>query len=250
MTTTPPAPPAPLLLPGQAAAVPGPCDMTGMYVVHHAFRRDVARFAEAARRTPCEAGATWVATTRRWALFARELHQHHAKEDAAIWPLLLERVDTTGRQVLEAMEAEHERIDPLLADVADDLRLLARGTAGSAVRERLVATLDELAQLLDQHLAHEETTAIALIQQHLTADEWAHLEATALRGTPSPRRLMLMLPWVTDGLPEAARDRLLDGAPPPVLLMLRLGRRAYDRLERRAFGDLPPRPLPPRDESR
>ena len=34
-----------VLLPGQAAAPEGPVDMIMMYVMHHAFRRDLAAFA-------------------------------------------------------------------------------------------------------------------------------------------------------------------------------------------------------------
>ena len=56
--------PAPMF-PGQAAAPAGPCDLTGMYLVHHALRRDLARFADATAATPVEETDTWVAL-RRW----------------------------------------------------------------------------------------------------------------------------------------------------------------------------------------
>lgn len=45
-----PANPVPLMLPGQAAAPEGPADLTMMYVLHHAFRRDLDDFVEAAGR--------------------------------------------------------------------------------------------------------------------------------------------------------------------------------------------------------
>ena len=41
-------------LPGQAAAPAGPVDMTAMFVMHWAFRRDLDRFAAAVIRTPVE----------------------------------------------------------------------------------------------------------------------------------------------------------------------------------------------------
>ena len=72
MTTisTPPVPtpvptpwPEQLRFPGQAAAHPGPADMTLMYVMHHAFRRDLAAFAAAATATP-DPGADHLAGTR------------------------------------------------------------------------------------------------------------------------------------------------------------------------------------------
>ena len=45
---------AALLLPGQTHAAPGPYDMTGMYVVHHCVRRDLAAFEAAVRNTPVD----------------------------------------------------------------------------------------------------------------------------------------------------------------------------------------------------
>jgi hypothetical protein len=44
--------PRQLVLPGQTAAPDGPVDMRNMYVMHHAFRRDLDAFVEACRRTP------------------------------------------------------------------------------------------------------------------------------------------------------------------------------------------------------
>ncbi|WP_130011309.1 hemerythrin domain-containing protein [Serinicoccus sediminis] len=231
-------PTEPLLLPGQAAAPPGPCDMTGMYVMHHAFRRDLARFASAVHATPVASRPTWEALLTRWDLFARELHHHHTKEDEGIWPLLLERADDPGRVVLEAMEAEHGSIDPLLDQVREGLCLLANRRAdggADATRTDLRRAVVTLGEVLDAHLAHEEVDAIRLIQQHITAAEWEHLEATVLRGKPSPGQMLFMLPWVVDELPRAGVDRLLTGAPAPVRWLLALGRRRYTRLDRRAF---------------
>ena len=41
-----------ICLPGQAHVADGPHDQTGMYLMHHAFRRDLDRFRDAVRRTP------------------------------------------------------------------------------------------------------------------------------------------------------------------------------------------------------
>ena len=51
--------PRPLTLPGQAAAPDGPLDMTMMYVMHHAFRRDLRALARAARVTPLGDRVAW-----------------------------------------------------------------------------------------------------------------------------------------------------------------------------------------------
>ena len=55
--TTPPGP-TQIRLPGQTAAHPGPVDMTMMYVMHHAFRRDLARSPRRRGSTPVERPAS------------------------------------------------------------------------------------------------------------------------------------------------------------------------------------------------
>ena len=75
-------------LPGQAHVAEGPHDQTGMYVMHHAFRRDLANVEAAVRQTPLHDAATWRALDRRWAKFGEVLHHHHGVEDVAFWPVL------------------------------------------------------------------------------------------------------------------------------------------------------------------
>lgn len=110
--------PGQLMLAGQAAAPDGPVDLTTMFLMHRGFRRDLEAFARAVEATPLDDPATWSALAQRWRLFAEILHGHHSGEDAGLWPLLLDRVDAAGdadgRATLEAMSAEHGRIDPLL----------------------------------------------------------------------------------------------------------------------------------------
>ena len=107
-------------LPGTDAARhgTGDADLTIMIAAHDAFRRDLTRLA----RTASAANLTRPAASRSqagWELFKRELHIHHTAEDEIIWPALRPRLahSPTALSVLDAMEAEHELIDPLLASV-------------------------------------------------------------------------------------------------------------------------------------
>ena len=119
MSSTTSTPPEQVSLPGQSHTADGPHDLTGMYVMHHAFRRDLDRFAAAVAATPADDRETWSALHRRWTGFATALHSHHSIEDEAIWPPLVTAARTAGAAadlaVLEAMEAEHEQVDPALA---------------------------------------------------------------------------------------------------------------------------------------
>src|SRR3954447_13242617 len=96
-----------LLLPRQVAAPEGPVDVKMMYVMHHAFRRDLVMFADAAAATPAEDRETWQALAKRWDVFSMILHHHHSGEDAGLWPRLMEVSAPDEQSTLEDMEAEH-----------------------------------------------------------------------------------------------------------------------------------------------
>lgn len=237
-TETHPEWPRQIRLAGQTAALPGPVDMTMMYVMHHAFRRDLAAFTAAARVTPATDRQAWTALSERWGLFADALHEHHSGEDRAIWPLLLERTDDAGRATLRAMEDEHAGIDPILESCAAGFEQLAHhpdedARAGLAVR--LASARDRLAE----HLRHEETEAIALIQRVLTAEEWKRLDEEELRASIPFTQLLALVPWALHEVPAATRELIFaqpGGRLHRVLWLLTRGR--FRRREQIAFRHL------------
>lgn len=200
---------------------PGPVDFTVMYAAHDAFYRDLTRLTEAARA----ARTADPAVRAGWATFKNQLHVHHTAEDIALWPALRRQVsDPAQVAVLDAMEAEHARIDPLLAEVDTALA----GTGGTAVSARVGA----LVEVLTSHMAHEEDEALPLVAAHLGAAGWAAFgrqagRAQGLRGAAE------FFPWMLDGATPEATRRLLGLLPPPVRLLYRaVWRPAYARRAR------------------
>ncbi len=110
-------------LPGSDAARhgTGDADLTIMLAAHGALRRDLERLARAAEfaNLPDPGGRACVRAG--WETFKRQLHLHHTAEDVVVWPALRERLahSENAQSVLDAMEAEHGQIDPLLTDGAD-----------------------------------------------------------------------------------------------------------------------------------
>jgi hemerythrin-like domain-containing protein len=200
------------LLPGQAAAPDGPIDMIGMYVLHHAFRRDLDRFLRAVPATPAADRDAWRRLADRWEWFAFVLHHHHTAEDDGLWPPLVERVqragDTAGLAVLDAMEAEHAEIDPLLAACRAGFQRLTvapDADAKAALEVRLVATR----RILDAHLGHEERDAIPLVQRHIDPGLWSRLEQEHFSAGYTFGQTVRVLGWIMDELPPAGREAML-----------------------------------------
>jgi hemerythrin-like domain-containing protein len=237
MTTTTTTWPTQLRLPGQAAAPEGPVPMHVMYVMHHAFRRDLAAFAAAVPVTPLADRDTWKALGDRWALFAEVLHAHHTGEDTGVWPFLMDRADAKGRATLEAMEAEHAEIDPLLEACAAGFEVLATRPdedERAALAVRLVAARESLGR----HLAHEETEAIALIQELMTPEDWHRIDEEHFKKGHGVGYFAKLVPWAAHGLPRDLRAQAFAEAGKPFEVLWWLTRRGFERRERRAFGYL------------
>ena len=232
-TTTRPTTGHLMSLPGQQHVAEGPLDLNGMYMAHHAFRRDLARFAVAARQTPLEDADVWRALAVRWEQFGAILHHHHTTEDDVLWPQLLEIVDAEGRATLEAMEAEHDLIDPLLASCAAGFA--AMGQAPDAgTRDRLADTAATARDTLSDHMRHEETEALPLVQSLLSAEGWERVEKAAGEGK-SASDLRFLVPWVADGLSPAQLEAAFRSVGQPFPIALALTRGRYARREAIAF---------------
>jgi hypothetical protein len=199
----------------------GKVDFTFMYAAHDAFSRDLRRLAAAAG-----AGrAAHPAVRTGWATFKNQLHVHHTAEDKWLWPALRNKVTRADEvSVLDAMEAEHLRIDPLLSRV--DASLATTGLAG------LAENVSALAGALTAHMEHEEGHALPLIEAYLGAQGWAAFGKAAgksegLRGAAE------LFPWMLDGAPADTAKRLLGMLPPPARLLYRaLWRPGYARTPR------------------
>jgi iron-sulfur cluster repair protein YtfE (RIC family) len=142
-------------------AAAGTVDLTVMYAAHDAFRRDLARLGDAAAD-----GTAFTPQVRAgWDNFRHQLHIHHTAEDSDLWPRVERKVAGRPRDValLAEMEAEHALLDPQLTAV------------DSALKDRsaeLPALVRSLASALDEHLAHEEESALPLIREVLTPADW------------------------------------------------------------------------------
>ena len=235
MTTASPTPQ--VTLPGQTHTAEGPYDQTGMYVMHHAFRRDLDNFVAAVRATPVNDTATCAALAASWGRFDEVLHHHHQIEDTAIWPALLAHVDASGsagdRATLEAMEAEHATIDPALQHCREGFAAMTDHPCPDH-RNALDIRVTALRESLAEHLRHEETEALPLLQRTMTPAEWEASEKAAQKGYP-PKVIPFLVPWALDRLPEDAAQHLLGQAGVVYAVIHRLTRRGYARREARAF---------------
>ncbi|HMM93460.1 MAG: hemerythrin domain-containing protein [Micrococcales bacterium] len=224
-------------LPGQTHVAEGPNDHTGMYVMHHALRRDLAAFAAATEATPLDDARTWEALAARWGRFATTLHHHHTAEDSLYWPVLEQAVGERGtpadRLEVAAMSEEHEGIDPLVTACTDAFGAVA-GHPCDSHRAALAIRLAGLREVLDQHLEHEEGVVLPLVQRVMTAEEFLGVER-AIGRSYGTREIPFVIAWAMHGLPREAREAMFAVAGTPYRVLHALFRRRFERAEAVAF---------------
>ncbi|NUW43091.1 hemerythrin domain-containing protein [Nonomuraea rhodomycinica] len=215
-----------IMLPGQAAAAPGPLDMSNMYLAHFGFRRDLGHLITAAGRVRLDdrRRVTALREHHAWVLFV--LHHHHTAEDETVWPRLRERApESVG--TIDALEAEHEACDRWLSESTAAFQAFEAAPSEPG-RERLMTALRGLADTLGAHLAHEETDGIPLMMAHITPEEDAEMHKAIMKEY-GLGRLVRLLGWITAELPPDVEAHLRRTAPRPMLLLSRLAGGRYRR---------------------
>jgi hypothetical protein len=189
-------------------------DMSMMLAMHDALRRELAQVGRVASRRDDNPG-TLLRAAVGWELFKKFLTVHHQSEDDALWPPL--RAAVAGHPdrvaVVDALEAEHGVIEPLLAAVD------AAAADGDYGHQRFGDIIDELSAKLTAHLAHEEAAGLPLIDASLTPAQWQHFaQVHSERNLPDAPRYM---PWLLAGASPQILDAILGKFPPHLLAAYR-----------------------------
>ena len=181
-------------------------DLTVMHALHDAFRRDLETLTRAAAVLGDDPDAQ-ERLSLGWTVLAEQLHHHHTVEDEQLWPLVRRSWQRSpdALQVLDAMEDEHELVDPALAAVGADVR---RGVSPAGSLERLDAVVRE-------HLAHEEREAMPLIARAVSPADWDAFGARQARSL-GMKGAAQFFPWLLLGQDDIRTDRVLGVLPAPL----------------------------------
>ena len=130
---------------------------------------------------------------------------HHAKEDSYLFARLRER-SAEALPIIERLEAEHREGDARMATLRAALEAYRReGESGLAGFQGALKTYIEHEW---QHMNTEEHLIFPLARKHLSAEDWAHIDAAFLANDN---------PWQGPaGKYAALFTRIVNTAPAPV----------------------------------
>ncbi|MGJ6966074.1 hemerythrin domain-containing protein [Streptosporangium sp. G11] len=199
-------------------------DLVVFLAFHASLRRDFARLAAALDGCPPHDARRRALIDEHTAFMLRALHHHHTGEDEDIWPLLRALVPEAG-PVLDRLEADHQEMDTVI----DRLSAPGRPAADQA------GDLRRLHELLDAHLALEESEVVPLIAEHVGPAWWDEAGRKVTKG--HGRDLPMVAAWTLDAADPGAREHILATAPLIMRVLYRLSwRRAYERRVDQIFG--------------
>lgn len=211
-------------------------DISFFFAVHHHMRADLHRYVEAVSSSTEHDRAERLPALERWAKgFTHELEEHHYVEDTFFFPDMRVRVPAVA-PVLDRLEADHRRLDELLAGWPRVCANLAdRAVPFEPARRDAMRTAEALRDLLLAHLDVEDNDVLPLYWRHYSAEEYDFVFQQAVKkGKKSG--LGFVVPWNVDCLEGEERAEFVASAPVALRVVHRLVRPRYDRLVASAFG--------------
>ena len=193
-------------------------DVRDMYVVHRTFRREFALIPGLIRSVAAGNTARAAVVAGHARLVLGGLDMHHTGEDALLWPKLLERA-TPSADLIHRMEAQHHRVEELIAEL-DEALPRWEAEARPAVSEEVASTFDALRVALLEHLDDEERHILPIAERHITPQEWAGLGEHGMAKVKKSELPILFGAMLEDATPDE-KTLMLGLVPPPVRLLVR-----------------------------
>lgn len=202
-----------------------------MGIVHGALRRDLLRAREAVTTEPYPVGRQRKALGEHVVWLMQFLHAHHTSEDEGLWPLVRER-NPAASELLDSLEADHQRIDPAAQALASAGRRYA-GTAADEARTELAMALDDLAAVLFAHLDREVEEAMPVVSASISDADWRAVEQRYNIKPKSLAQLGMEGHWLLDGIDPESYDVVVHTVPAiPRFILVRGFARTYRRRAR------------------
>ncbi|MDP2291033.1 MAG: hemerythrin domain-containing protein [Actinomycetota bacterium] len=218
---------------------PNTPDISFFFAVHQHMRSDLDRYLGSVGGAVESERSTRLRSLHRWTTgFICELEEHHFAEDTFFFPDMRRKVPSSVA-IIDGLEADHRRLDELLAAWPGvSANLADPAVPFDGAKSAAVELAGQLRDLLSVHLDIEDHDVLPLYWRHYTAAEYDALQALAVKKSKK-KGIWFVAPWNVDNLEGAERAAFLAAAPLPLRAIHRLVRPRYDRLIAAAFGATP-----------
>ena len=211
-------------------------DISFYFALHRHMRADLTRYVDTiAATTPADRSGRLPALVRWVKGFICELEEHHWSEDVTFFPEMRHRVPAVA-PVLDALDADHKRMDVLLTGWPALISTLADPAADfESAKAAALEMGRELNELVQTHLDVEDNDILPMYWRHYTAEEYDAIQQAAIKRSKK-KGFAFIAPWCVDSVEGAQREAFLAQVPWVMRAFHRLVRPRYDRLIAAAYG--------------
>ena len=211
-------------------------DISFYFALHRHMRADLVRYVDTiAALTPADRTTRLPALVRWVKGFIYELDEHHYSEDEVFFPEMRTRIPAVA-EVLDGLDADHKRMDVLLARWPALIGALADPEQPfEPAKAAALAMGRELHDLMQCHLDVEDNDILPMYWRHYTAAEYDALQQTAIKKSKK-KGFAFIAPWCVDSVEGAERDAFMAQVPWVMKAFHRMVRPRYDRLLAAAYG--------------
>jgi hemerythrin-like domain-containing protein len=216
-------------------------DAQDMFAVHTMFRREFSLIPALVRAVPAGDKPRTALVANHVDFMAQALGVHHSDEDKHLWPRLRARGTEAVASIVDLMERQHESIHEGLSHVVEALGSW-RDSASARARDALADDVEQLFPILKEHLADEEARAVPLIEQYVTAAEYALIVPDAVAAIGQDRMPLFFGMLIYEAAPVFI-DRMISQMPTQIRGGIRdAAVKAYATYAERLYGtETPPR---------
>ena len=184
-------------------------------IIHAAFRRDLSRFDSALATFPAGSRERAEQLGTAWDNFAFQLDHHHTDEETIFWPAL--RSLGADDSMAEELEGEHAT---MLSALAGANRAMAdfRADPSPGRTAAAHAALSQLAEILVDHLAHEERDMEPISITHHASPQIKAAQKIVRKAHQGNQGTLFA--WLQDGADAAAIRGLRREVPRAVLFAI------------------------------
>lgn len=232
MATTPA-----FVLRARTSSEPEP-DLTPTVVIHRALREDLRRLTDCLDDLGADCGGSAappgriIAIGRYTRALLTEIRAHHEGQESILWPTI---AATAGQSVdLAPLTDDHQAIEGAVRRAGLALESLGADQAEPGALARLRASLGELRDMLEEHIADEDEQILPAMRRYLSASAYRWCERQIRRNAPLSRR-RFSTPWLARHARPDERMHLRAACGWTARLALAASHPGYARLERKAF---------------
>lgn len=182
-----------------------------MVVIHNCFRKFYGEMPGLVRSSRADDARAAAVIADHVELGVKILHDHHGREDEALWPLLLDRVQS-DTELVQHMQDQHAELTRRL-DAMGRANATFRRAPSPKNREALAAAIASMVEVVEEHMAEEESRILPICERTLTPKEWDDM---AGGDPPSIKEMAALLPALEGNNTSADVDLLLASLPTPV----------------------------------